>query len=173
MNLDAKTIRMRLVEENDAEFILALRLDEHYGKYLSSTDASVSKQREWIRRYKQGEQAGIQYYFIIERLDGVRCGTVRVYDLREDSFCWGSWILNQDKTRYAAVESAFLVYQFGFEVLGFAQSHFDVMKDNKRVIAFHQKMGAEIVGEDEKNLYFTIQKAAVAESKVKLSSKIR
>ncbi|WP_185267783.1 GNAT family N-acetyltransferase [Halopseudomonas xiamenensis] len=173
MNLDAKTIRMRLVEEEDAEFILALRLDENYGKYLSSTDASVSKQRQWIRRYKQDEQAGIQYYFIIERLDGVRCGTVRVYDLREDSFCWGSWILNQEKTRYAAVESAFLVYQFGFEELGFAQSHFDVMKDNQRVIAFHQKMGAEVVGEDEQNLYFTIQKADVAESKKKLSSKIQ
>lgn len=173
MNLDARTIRMRLVEEEDAEFILALRLDKNYGKYLSSTDASVSKQREWIRRYKQDEQAGIQYYFIIERLDGVRCGTVRVYDLREDSFCWGSWILNQEKTRYAAVESAFLVYQFGFEALGFAQSHFDVMKDNQRVIAFHQKMGAEIVGEDEQNLYFTIRKADVAESKKKLSSKIQ
>ena len=33
MNLDMKTIRLRLVEENDAEFILSLRLDEKYNKF--------------------------------------------------------------------------------------------------------------------------------------------
>ena len=88
----------------------------------------LASQQAWIRKYKQDEANGSQFYFIIERLDGTKCGTVRVYDLREDSFCWGSWILNESKTRYSALESAFLVYRFGFEELGFKNSHFDVMK---------------------------------------------
>ncbi|HZK24235.1 MAG TPA: GNAT family protein, partial [Oscillospiraceae bacterium] len=96
-----------------------------------------------------------------------------VYDLKKDSFCWGSWILNEDKTRYAALESAFLVYKFGFEVLGFKKSHFDVMKGNERVISFHKKMGAVQTGEDEQNYYFEITNSAVYAMQEKLASKIQ
>jgi RimJ/RimL family protein N-acetyltransferase len=132
----------------------------------------LEAQISWIESYKHSEKAGEQYYFIIERRDGLPIGTVRIYDLREDSFCWGSWILNKDKTRYSALESAFLVYEFGFDVLGFKKSHYEVMKGNERVVAFHQKMGAVIIGEDEDNLFFTISKTAVDTSKVKLSALI-
>ncbi|HUH56905.1 MAG TPA: GNAT family N-acetyltransferase, partial [Pseudomonadales bacterium] len=149
MLLESKSIRLRFVEETDAEFILKLRLDEKYNQFLSSVTADLQSQKDWIKKYKSDEKNKKQFYFIIERLDGTPCGTVRVYDLKQDSFCWGSWILNEDKTRYAALESAFLVYKFGFEVLGFKKSHFDVMKGNERVISFHKKMGAVETGEDE------------------------
>ena len=110
-----------------------------------------------------------QFYFIIQKLDGTPCGTVRVYDIRSDSFCWGSWILNENKTRFAAIESAFLVYKFGFESLGFKKCHFDVMKGNDKVISFHKKMGAVQVGEDEANYYYEITDVAVKFSEQKLS----
>ncbi|MDZ4304962.1 MAG: GNAT family N-acetyltransferase, partial [Pseudomonas sp.] len=100
MNLESKTVRLRLIEESDAEFVLKLRLDNNYNQFLSSVNPSIEAQREWINKYKGDEQKGIQYYFIIERLDGVPCGTVRLYDFKGNSFCWGSWILNEDKTRY-------------------------------------------------------------------------
>ena len=129
-------------------------------------------QKEWIKKYKTDEAEGTQYYFIIERLDGTPCGTVRIYDLKEDSFCWGSWILNENKTRYAALESAFLVYQFAFENLNFKKSHFDVRKGNDRVISFHEKMGAIKTGETELDLLFEIEKEAVSRTKSRLISKI-
>lgn len=151
--LKSKSISMRLIEEKDAEFVLNLRLDPRYNKHLSLVDDDLKKQIEWIRNYKQEENSGVQYYFIIEA-NGKKCGTVRLYDFKDDSFCWGSWILNQDKARYAAVESALLVYRFGFKQLGFMKSHFDVRKENVGVINFHKKFGAEIVGEDDDNLYF-------------------
>lgn len=163
----SKTIGIRLITEEDAEFITELRNDEKYNTYLSKSDASVEAQREWIRSYKAKENAKQQYYFIIEKLDGTKCGTVRIYDIREDSFCWGSWILNHNKTRTAAVESAFLVYEFGFEFLGFPKSHFDVMKGNEKVIKFHEKFGAVVVGEDEDNFYFNVSKEAVENCKKK------
>lgn len=164
---------MRFVEEDDADFILKLRLDDRYNKFLSRVEPDVQAQRDWIRRYKADEKARKQFYFIIERLDGTPCGTVRVYDLLEDSFCWGSWILNDDKTRYSAVESAFLVYEFGFTELGYKKSHFSVMKENDRVVSFHKKMGAEQVGEDEHNYYFEIQDSAVHASRSNLESKLK
>jgi len=168
MKLELKTIRMRLVEEEDAEFILNLRLDPVYNRFLSGVVDDIQSQIGWIRKYKQEEKASLQFYFIIERLDGTPCGTVRIYDLRQDSFCWGSWILNDDKTRYSAIESAFLVYRFGFQHLGYKKSHFDVMKGNDKVISFHEKMGALKTSEDENNYYFEISKQAVALAENKL-----
>lgn len=160
-NLSMKTVRLRFVEESDAEFILSLRLNQKLNIYLSPVSPDVQKQVEWIRNYKNDEARKQQFYFMIERLDGVRCGTVRVYDLTDDSFSWGSRILNEEKTRFAAIESAFLVYQFGFESLGYIQSHFEVKKGNAGVLRFHERMGAQRVREDDEFYYYTITKADV------------
>ncbi|MFT5634696.1 MAG: RimJ/RimL family protein N-acetyltransferase [Cognaticolwellia sp.] len=168
----SKTVQIRLVEESDAEFILSLRLNEEYNTFLSSVTTDVEQQRRWIQNYKEDEASGKQYYFIIETLKGLPCGTVRVYDLKKDSFCWGSWILNENKTRFAALESAFLVYDFGFQELGFNKSHFDVMKGNEKVISFHEKMGAIKKGEDDNNYYYDIFKEDVLNMKRKLQSRI-
>lgn len=156
----------------DAEFILSLRLNDNYNQYLSVVLPDIAAQRSWIRKYKELEIANQEYYFIIERKDGVRCGTVRVYDLKDSSFSWGSWILNEDKTRYSALESALLVYQFGFEKLGFAKSHFEVMKGNEKVVSFHEKMGAQLISEDEDHFYYEITKDAVAAKRNTYSGKL-
>jgi len=159
--LIGKSIRLRLVETVDAEYIVSLRTNAALNAHLSAVSPSVVAQAAWIERYKHRERAGSEFYFLIERLDGTRCGTVRVYDLTADSFCWGSWILDQNKPSTAAVESALLVYQFGFDGLGLAGSHFDVRKENDAVVSFHKKFGAEVVGEDGQNWYFKISKGAV------------
>lgn len=172
MNLESKSVRLRLVEEGDAEFIMSLRLDGKYNKYLSKVAPGVEAQKQWIRKYKIDEENRKQFYFLIERLDGTPCGTVRLYDLREDSFCWGSWILNENKTRFASVESAFLVYQFGFDTLGYEKSHFEVMKGNDGVVKFHKRMGATQTGEDELNFYFEITRPAVEQARAALADKI-
>ena len=164
MKFKDNAVCLRLVNESDAEFILKLRLDNKYNQFLSKVKGDLQSQVEWIRDYKKEEKLGIQYYFIIERSDGVPCGTVRIYDFNEDSFSWGSWILNEQKTRLAAIESAFKVYEYGFKNLGFKKSHFEVMKGNERVIKFHSKMGAVIDGEDAENLYFSISKESVMQA---------
>lgn len=172
MNLVSKNIRLRFVEQADAEFILKLRLDSRYNRFLSSVKPDLQAQKSWIKDYKEEEKNGSQFYFIIERLDGIACGTVRIYDILPESFCWGSWILDENKTRYAALESAFLVYEFGFEVLKFEKSHFDVMKKNEKVISFHKRMGALQTGEDTDNIYFQITKDSVMEMKSKFEEKL-
>lgn len=172
MVLISKTIRLRFINPSDAEFVLSLRLDNRYNQFLSTVTPDVDGQREWIKKYKLDESQKKQFYFIIERNDGTPCGTIRVYDLRNDSFCWGSWILNENKPRYAALESAFLIYEFGFNVLGFNKSHFDVMKGNEKVISFHKKMGAVEIGEDTDNYFFEITKESVALKKRLLADKL-
>lgn len=172
--LNAKTIKLRLIEESDAEFVLDLRCDTKLNKYLSPVQGNIQEQIEFIRNYKKDERAGRQFYFIIERRDtGVRCGTVRLYDFQGKSFCWGSWILNQDKTRMAALESALLVYEYGFQILGFESSHFEVAKANETVISFHERLGALRSKEDEVNIYFNITAGQFKAAKTKLELKLK
>ena len=74
-----------------------------------------------------------------------------------DSFCWwwGGGIITIDNTPFCAkIESICCVYEFAPYGLGFLQSHFDVRKENERVVAFHQKFDASIVAEDIQNYYF-------------------
>ena len=169
ITLKSKSIQFRLINENDAEFVLSLRLDNKYNSFLSTVGNDLNAQKKWISSYKKDEELGTQYYFIIERLDGVPCGTVRLYDFIEGSFCWGSWILNEEKPHYAALESAYLVYQFAFEELGFKKCHFDVRKGNVHVISFHEKLGAIKTGEDENNFYFEITPAVLGLMQKKFS----
>ncbi|QXB22135.1 GNAT family N-acetyltransferase [Lelliottia amnigena] len=160
-DLKARTIEFRLVEESDANFIYDLRVNKYYNKHLSKMTGDISGQREWIKSYKIRELTNDEFYFIIIRSDNKeRIGTVRLYDFIEEknSFCWGSWILNQDKTASSAIESALLVYKVAFQELGFERCHFDVRKDNLKVIQFHQKLGAEIVDSNDIDYFFNYEK---------------
>ena len=154
------TVRLRLARPEDAAFIYSLRIDEGLNKHLSSAPESEAGQRAWLEKYRLREDAGSEFYFIIQnKVTDKDCGTVRIYDLRDDSFCWGSWILNADKPRLASVESMMFVYEFGFGLLGFSASHFDVRRGNERVISFHEKTGARRISETEQDIFFSLARA--------------
>lgn len=173
MILELKSIRLRFVEESDAGFILSLRSDEKLNKYLSSIDADLNAQIEWIRKYKEDEKAKKQFYFIIERLNGIPCGTFRIYDLKEEYFTLGSWILNEDKTRYAVFESIILASKFGFEELGYKKYKFDVKKDNKRAISFYEKCGAMQISEDKHSYFYELTESAFYEAYDNVASMLK
>jgi hypothetical protein len=155
-----KNINLRPVTVADAEFILSLRLDAERAKHLSATGSDVNKQRLWIDAYKIRQTAGMEFYFIIEDHGGAPLGTVRLYDFVGESFCWGSWILRPESPASASIESALQVYELGFFELGFTASHFDVRKENSRVVAFHKRLGAIVVREDNLDYFFEYEKEA-------------
>ena len=141
----------------DAEFILALRTDEKKGEFLSATTPDVQAQRDWLARYAADDT---QVYFIICKLDGTPCGTVRLYDQRSDSFCWGSWIKSDQAPSGFGVESALMIYDFALQI-GFQRAHFDVRKGNASVIQFHERFGAVKVDESEEDYFFEMSNAAI------------
>lgn len=151
-----KTVHLRLVNDSDAEFILSLRLNEEKGKYLSATTPDLQKQKDFIA-YSNSKPT--EFYFVIESKQDERLGAVRIYDIQENSFCWGSWIIKENAPFNTSIESALLIYEFAFYQLGFEQSHFDVRKKNEKVVSFHQKMGSQIVNEDENDFFFIYKRA--------------
>ncbi|WP_377278845.1 GNAT family N-acetyltransferase [Rhizobium sp. R86522] len=167
-DLQLGSIRFTPVREHHRHYIYSLRVNPKYNTHLSPAPASADSQGAWISTYTEREAAGTEYYFLIERIDGTACGTVRLYDFKENSFCWGSWILDENKTRYAAIQSALLVYEIGFDKLGFEQSHFDVRLENTRVIAFHERMGAIRTHKSTDDQYMILTREAFQKEKPKL-----
>ncbi len=146
-----KSIAFREVCQDDAAFLLRLRTDPELGKHLSHTPNNIDLQRKYITNYLSSLT---EFYFIIIDREQNRLGTIRIYDIQGNSFCWGSWILDKPTPTGAAVESALLIYDFAFFALHYETSHFDVRKANTKVVDFHLRFGASIVREDELNFYF-------------------
>jgi RimJ/RimL family protein N-acetyltransferase len=143
----------RDANNNDAAFILTLRTDSRKSQHLSNTSPKLDLQIAWLEAYAgKSDQA----YFIIENLEREPLGTVRLYDPRDNSFCWGSWILKDGAPQSAAIESALMVYAYAINHLGFSQTHFDVRKGNEKVWRFHERFGAERTGETEQDYLYRI-----------------
>jgi len=159
MIIYGKNINMKTVTQEDAEFIYNMRQNQDKTKYLSKVTGSVESQKKWIKSYKKREETKEEFYFIIESKSEEKLGLVRMYDFRDNSFCWGSWLIKEDAPKTTAIESALQIYEFGFYDLKFQKSHFDVRKGNDKVIAFHQRFGAKIVDEDELDYFFNFEKS--------------
>lgn len=155
------------MEKSDAKFILSLRADPAKNKYISATSGKLEQQTAWIDSYKKREVENKEFYYIIQDNSNIPLGTVRLYDFKGKSFCWGSWMIINDSPKFSAIESALLVYEIGFYKLNFEQSHFDVRKDNISVLNFHIKFGAEKTSSDELNQYFKLTKATYNNTKLR------
>lgn len=152
-----KSLRLRDAAISDAEFILSLRLDEKKSKFLSKVSSDLAAQQSWLEQYADSRD---QAYFIIE-YQGETIGTVRLYDERGDSFCWGSWILAEGRPSHAAMESALMIYAYATDHLGFTAAHFEVRKGNERVWQFHERFGAHRTSETEEDYLYQIDLPAI------------
>ena len=70
------------------------------------------------------------------------------------------------------IDSAFAVYEFAFGHLGFLASHFEVRKENLRVVAFHKRFGADVVNEDDLNYCFQLTLDSYRRSKQRYRSQV-
>lgn len=147
-----KTLIFRDATVDDAELILNLRTDAKKGRFLSATSNSLEAQQAWLHTYAASTG---QAYFIIER-EGQAIGTVRLYDARGKSFCWGSWIIADGQPAHVAMESALMVYAYALDHLGFEQAHFDVRKANEKVWRFHERFGAKRVGDSDDDFFYRL-----------------
>jgi RimJ/RimL family protein N-acetyltransferase len=159
--LHGKQLTFRNATEADAKFILSLRIGSMISRYLSTTADDVEAQKAWLRNYAE---ANDQAYFIIE-IDCRPIGTVRLYDARGNSFCWGSWILAADAPKTAAIESALMVYAYAIDDLGFRSAHFDVRKGNESVWRFHERFGAVRTSESSDDYFYTLSLAEIQKSR--------
>ncbi len=162
---DRYGLYVRLVTEDDAEFITALRTDPKLGRYLHKTSPDVEVQKEWIRNYKIRETEGSDYYFIF-LLNGERQGVARIYDITEDTFTQGSWLFSPDAALGASVLGNIISIEIGFELLGKKILYSDAQKDNN-THRYVRSFDPEIVETDELNIYYRIEPEKFNRGKIK------
>lgn len=150
-----KYVNLREVGIEDAEFILSLRCDKKKSKFLHKTEYNMKKQQDYITHYKT---LNSEWYFIIENKENKPIGTYRIYNLKEDSFSIGSWLMVDKANPFEVIEGEYLAKMFAFDITGFNKFHFDVRKENKKVVRYHKMMGAKIVAENDIDYFFECTK---------------
>jgi len=155
-----KTLIFRDASVEDAGLILNLRTDDKKGRFLSATSDSVEVQQAWLSAYALSTG---QAYFIIER-EGQAIGTVRLYDSRGNSFCWGSWIIADGQPASVAMESALMVYAYALDCLGYEQAHFDVRAANEKVWKFHERFGARRLRQEGDDFFYELSMDSIRSS---------
>ena len=160
-------ISLRNAAVSDAQFILSLRTNEDLNQYLSPVSGFIEQQVAFLERYTRSSE---EAFFIIEDGNGSPLGTIRIYDQRGDSFCWGSWIVVRDAPARTGTKSALLLYIYAFDHLGFVASHFDVRQDNRSVWRFHESCGATLVRENDLDRFYTLSRDNWSDMKKKYGS---
>lgn len=154
--LDRYGLHVRLVREEDAEFIVRLRTDSRMSRYIHSTSDSVEKQRQWIVDYRQRESEGKEYYFIFS-IDHENVGLARLYNIENGKFTSGSW-LSCSEVIGGGVLCDILSREIAFELYPDSINYFDIRKGNRNVIRYAQSYHPTLYKEDEENLYFFTDK---------------
>ncbi|TDP00916.1 GNAT family N-acetyltransferase [Flavobacterium sp. 245] len=166
--INSHGIKLRLVEEIDAEFIVSIRTDFSKSKFISETDVSIEKQREWIRNYKKREKEGEEYYFIAIDENDIKFATYRIYNKKENNIEIGSFV---SKPGYDiainVIKVDIILKAFVFTTLKFDMLNFEVRKENKSVVNYHKKFEPSLLKEDDLNYYFILTKENFFANKIK------
>lgn len=165
--LDRYGLHVRLVTEEDSEFILKLRTDFNLAKYLNSTKNDIEIQKQWIREYKIREECGTDYYFIYS-LNGNNIGLSRIYNIKGKTAISGSWICLPGLPFEYPILTAIIVREIFFEILEIDIDLFDTRKDNKKVIKMHHLFGAHKIYENDIDVYHYLTAEDFKISKPKL-----
>jgi RimJ/RimL family protein N-acetyltransferase len=131
-------IDLRNVEIEDAEYILSLRLDESLKQFLNKVENDLEQQKAWIKKQRSKPD---DYYFIIETKQGVAKGAIALYNLDNNKAEFGRWICTGNALE--SLESAILIYEFGFNHLNLNEVYNDTATANKKASSFHKSFGCK------------------------------
>jgi len=151
-------LKVRLVNENDAKFIVDLRTHPKLSRFIHYTVPDINKQIEWIKAYKSREEEGNEYYFIFS-IGNKPVGLNRIYNIEEERFTSGSWVFDPDTPFEGSVASALITRIIAFELLGkeMENSYDGCHIENKKVLKFNLMLGMKITGTREETMgtYYT------------------
>ena len=152
--LERYGLQVRLVNEDDAEFIMTLRTDIRLSRYIHETSPNVEDQKQWIRDYKRREAQGLDYYFMFS-VNNVRQGVARIYNITEDSFTQGSWVFSPDAVLGASVLGNIISSEMGFEFLDKKIVYSDARRENN-THRYVRSFNPEVIKTDEESIYYKI-----------------
>jgi len=155
------SINVQLVQENDANFLFKLRTNQELNKYLSQINSSVEEQKKWIKLYKIREFNRKEFYFkVINKENNEDIGFVRLYNLDYDEkeLTFGSFIMGETKTKYAALEAMIIMMEISFKYLKMEKVLLDVRKENEHAKSFYKRFGFTKIRENDIDEFYELKK---------------
>lgn len=136
-----KSIDLKLAEIKDAKFLLDLRTNKNLNTYLSQVGSSLKEQENWLTNYKIREFNKKEYYFKTIDKNNKNIGFARLYNIDYDNkeLTFGSFIMGENKTKYAALETMILLMQISFRYLKMDKVLLDVRKNNLHAKEFYTR----------------------------------
>lgn len=140
----------RLVNEDDAQFIVDLRTNPERSRYIGVTDDSVDNQRQWIKEYKIREKDGLDYYFIYS-YGTIFAGVNRIYEIDDNHFIHGSWVFSDKVPPFCSLAAALIAREIAYETLGLEEEidTSGIHERNVGVLQVSRSLGVEFYGTRE------------------------
>ena len=173
--IEGLTVRLRSIEESDAEVTYKMRTDPVKTRFVHRNNGTVEDQRNYIKRQRMlpGD-----YLFMVENLKGEPIGMKGVYDydtvkktVETGRFIgYGSQVEN--------IEALKLSFDFAFDILGVDKIIMAALENNNMMLGIQRRFGVEFThresmeGIAQDNLYSELTKEAYAVSKAKVQKLI-
>ena len=165
INEERYGIHVRNVDLNDAEFLFNLRSDKYLTRFISQFEGSLEDQKEWIRKYKEREDAGTEWYFMF-LYNGERQGVARLYKIEQDHFTQGSWLFKPDAIAGCSILGNIISSEIGFELPNKEYELTDARKGN-RTHRWVKTFNPEFLYETDLDIFYKITKENFNKAKIK------
>lgn len=164
-------LHLRLVNENDAEFILNLRTSPQLSKYINKTTNDTTNQINWLKQYKERENEGLEYYFIYS-YNNEYVGLNRIYHRNTElnEAIGGSFVFKQGCLIELPILATLILFDLAFNTLNIDKMLGDIRLGNKKVIKFHEILNVHFTDRDELNQYYDYDRMTFNTVKCKLES---
>ena len=140
--IEGVTVRMRSIEERDAEATFAMRSDAEKSRYVHGARGTVEDQRAFIR--DQRERVG-DWLFVVEDLCGKPIGMKGIYGLSDDGKTVESGRLMNFGSQAQGVEALCLGFDFAFGTLGVETVVMSVLSENSNMRGIQGRIGARVM----------------------------
>ena len=173
--IEGKTVRLRSVEEKDAEVTYKMRHDPEKSKFVHQSKGTVEEQREFIRKQMKEPD---DYLFIIEDLEGNPIGMKGVYNFDREKneietgrfMGFGSQVQN--------IEALMLSFDFAFDILGVERIVMSALENNNVMLGIQKRFGVEFTYRDRyegleyDSLHSVLKKEEYAKTRPKIEALI-
>ena len=173
--IQGKTVRLRSIEEADAEVTFRMRTDPDKARFVRAGKGTVEGQREYIRKQRTVPD---DYLFVIEDLQGNPIGMKGVYNYNKEEktvetgrfIGYGSQVQN--------IEALMLSFDFAFDVLKVDRIEMSTLENNDVMLGIQKKFGVAFTYRDRydefeyDNLHSVLTREAYAASRPKISALI-
>lgn len=159
-SLEKYGLKVRLVNEDDAEFILSLRANPDRTKHMVTLSYDIKKQKEWIQEYKKRERDGLDYYFIYSNSENKPIGLNRISHINFiDKTAKASSFITIKGLVYQAFKISTIHSEIAFNLLNIDTLKFEVHKNNKGLIKAYKHLDHKDPGIGKDFVLYSVSKS--------------